>query len=173
MSQQKVCALCVILSITIFIVDLSIPLGVAVGVPYIVVILAALWSPRRRLIWYMATGTSVLTIIGFFSSPAGGELWKVLFNRSIALFAIWATAILSVQRQTIQKEKEKAISELRVLSGLLPVCASCKKIRDDKGSWSQMEMYLKDHSEATFSHGYCPECEKKALAEINEMTAEE
>jgi len=173
MSEVRAVALCVVLSVAIFIVDSLIPLGVAGGVPYVLVVLASLWAPRRRLTWYVAIATSILTILGFFSSPVGGELWKVLFNRSLALFAIWTTAVLSVQRQMIQEEKESAVSELRVLSGLLPVCASCKKIRDDEGSWNQMELYIRDHSEATFSHGYCPECAEKALANIEETTAGE
>jgi len=99
----------------------------------------------------MAIGGSILTVIGFYSSPAGGELWKVIFNRSLALFAIWATAILSVQRKTIYDEKEKALFDLKILSGLLPICASCKKIRDDKGYWNQIELYIRDRSEVTVS----------------------
>jgi hypothetical protein len=47
------------------------------------------------------------------------------------------------------------------LTGFLPICASCKKIRDDKGYWEQVEVYIRDHSEAEFSHGICPECMKK------------
>jgi hypothetical protein len=52
---------------------------------------------------------------------------------------------------------------------MLPICASCKKIRDDKGYWSQVEVYVKEHSEAEFTHGLCPECEKKAYAELEEL----
>ena len=91
----------------------------------------------------------------------GGELWKVIFNRSLALFAIWTTAILSVQRKTIYDEKEKALLDLKILSGLLPICASCKKIRDDKGYWNKIELYIGDRSEAEFSHGICPVCAEK------------
>jgi len=57
-----------------------------------------------------------------------------------------------------KKKLEKAIEEINKLSGLLPICASCKKIRDDKGYWKQIESYISDHSEAEFSHGMCPEC---------------
>jgi hypothetical protein len=53
---------------------------------------------------------------------------------------------------------EEAVAQVKVLSGLLPICASCKKIRDDKGYWNQMEAYIHEHSEAQFSHGICPEC---------------
>ena len=165
--ESKVIVLCLIISITIFILDSFIPLGVAGGVPYILVVLVSLWSPRKRLPYYAAIGVSILTIIGFYSSPSGGELWKVIFNRSLALFAIWTTAILSVQRKTIQEEKEKALSELKVLSGLLPICASCKKIRDDKGYWGQIESYIRAHSEAEFSHGICPDCAKKLYPDID------
>jgi len=58
-----------------------------------------------------------------------------------------------------EKEKlEKAMSEIKTLSGLLPICASCKKIRDDKGYWNQIEGYIQKHSAAKFSHSMCPEC---------------
>lgn len=53
---------------------------------------------------------------------------------------------------------EKARSEVKVLAGLLPICASCKSIRDDKGYWTQIEAYIATHSEARFSHGVCPSC---------------
>jgi len=50
---------------------------------------------------------------------------------------------------------------VRTLSGLLPICASCKKIRDDRGYWNQIETYIKDRSEAEFTHGICPECAQR------------
>lgn len=55
---------------------------------------------------------------------------------------------------------------LKYLEGFLPICASCKKIRDSKGSWQQMEEYITDRSEAQFSHGICPECAKKLYPEV-------
>ncbi len=58
-----------------------------------------------------------------------------------------------------------ALSEVKALSGLLPICASCKKIRDDKGYWNQIESYIRDHSEADFSHGICPDCARKLYPE--------
>jgi PAS domain S-box-containing protein len=55
----------------------------------------------------------------------------------------------------------EAIEKIKTLSGLLPICSSCKKIRDDKGYWNQIETYIHAHSEAKFSHGLCPECADK------------
>jgi len=52
------------------------------------------------------------------------------------------------------------MENIKILSGLLPICASCKKIRDDKGYWNQIEAYIRDHSEAEFTHSICPDCVK-------------
>jgi hypothetical protein len=57
---------------------------------------------------------------------------------------------------------------VKSLSGLLPICAGCKQIRDDKGYWSQVESYVQKHSEATFTHGLCPDCIKKWYPELDE-----
>ena len=62
------------------------------------------------------------------------------------------------ERERLLAEREKDLSEIKVLSGLLPICAACKKIRDDSGYWNQIEAYIKQHSEAEFSHGLCPDC---------------
>lgn len=61
---------------------------------------------------------------------------------------------------------QEAVSQVKVLSGFLPICASCKKIRDDKGYWNQIESYIRKHSEAEFSHGICPDCAAKLYPEI-------
>ena len=77
------------------------------------------------------------------------------------------------ERKRIEEEKERLILELqnalaqvKKLSGFIPICASCKKVRDDKGYWRQVEEYVSDHSEALFSHGICPDCMKKLYPEF-------
>jgi PAS domain-containing protein len=65
------------------------------------------------------------------------------------------------EREKLIRELQEALASVKQLSGLLPICASCKKIRDDKGYWTQIESYIRDHSEAEFSHGICPDCMKK------------
>ena len=65
------------------------------------------------------------------------------------------------EREKLIGELQEALAKVKLLSGLLPICASCKKIRDDKGYWNQIESYIRDHSEAEFSHGICPECAEK------------
>ena len=54
-----------------------------------------------------------------------------------------------------------ALDQIRTLSGIVPICANCKKIRDDRGYWNQVEVYVRDHTDAKFSHGICPECKEK------------
>ena len=69
-------------------------------------------------------------------------------------------------RSSLIVQLEASLSTIRKLSGLLPICASCKRIRDDKGYWNQLETYISEHSEAEFSHGFCPECMKKLYGDV-------
>ena len=65
---------------------------------------------------------------------------------------------LEAARENLILELQEALAKVKTLSGLLPICAKCKKIRDDKGYWNQIEVYVREHSQAEFSHGICPEC---------------
>jgi hypothetical protein len=69
------------------------------------------------------------------------------------------------QREQLIQELQTALNEVNTLSGLLPICASCKKIRDDKGYWNNLEMYISEHSGAQFSHGICPDCAQRLYPE--------
>lgn len=70
------------------------------------------------------------------------------------------------EREKLIEELQKALAQIKTLSGLLPICASCKKIRDDQGYWNQIEVYLHEHSEVEFSHGICPECAAKLYPDL-------
>ena len=69
------------------------------------------------------------------------------------------------ERERLVKELQTALNEIKTLSGLIPICASCKKVRDDKGFWNQIEVYVRDRSNAEFSHGLCPDCSEKLYAQ--------
>ncbi len=71
---------------------------------------------------------------------------------------------LMKQQQRLIIELQDALEEVKTLSGLLPICAWCKKIRDDTGYWNQIEIYIRDHSDADFTHSICPECKNKLAA---------
>ena len=78
---------------------------------------------------------------------------------------------LALKRKTDQlarsnAELREALENVRALSGLLPICSKCKKIRDDQGYWKHVEPYISLHSDVLFSHGYCPECATKAMDDL-------
>ena len=81
------------------------------------------------------------------------------------------TDIKQLHKEIAEKvvELETALSKVQQLEGIIPICSYCKKIRDDKESWHQMESYISSHSEALFSHGICPECLKSVTKEIENM----
>ncbi|MCI0437545.1 MAG: GAF domain-containing protein [Chloroflexi bacterium] len=79
-----------------------------------------------------------------------------------------AGAIANAQQHA---ELQEALAKIKTLRGLMPICASCKKIRDDKGYWNQIEEYIRDHSDAEFSHGICPECAVKLYPWIQSKVA--
>jgi hypothetical protein len=66
----------------------------------------------------------------------------------------------------VSEELRASLSQVKKLSGLLPICSSCKKVRDDDGYWSRIEAFISDHSEAQFSHGICPDCAAKLYPEV-------
>ncbi len=72
------------------------------------------------------------------------------------------------ERDQLIRDLQDALAHVKTLSGLLPICASCKKIRDDKGYWSQVESYISQHSGATFTHGICPDCIKRLYPDLAE-----
>jgi len=83
--------------------------------------------------------------------------------------------ILAQHQQLLAQnaELQSALAEVKKLGGLLPICASCKKIRDDKGYWQQIELYIRDHSEADFTHGICPECSARLYPNLIKKKAKD
>jgi ligand-binding sensor domain-containing protein len=75
------------------------------------------------------------------------------------------TRQLRNRQRVLQTKVDEAVAQIKTLRGLLPICASCKRVRDDGGYWNQIERYVRDHSEAEFSHGICPECIRKLYPE--------
>jgi PAS domain-containing protein len=108
----------------------------------------------------MTLEATVTPLAGRGGKPAG----RVLLVRDIT------------ERRRAEQEREKLIADLsdaladvKKLSGLLPICASCKKIRDDQGYWHQVENYMEDRSEVEFSHGLCPECMARLYPDLQEQ----
>lgn len=95
------------------------------------------------------------------------------FLMLVVAFMVWRQAENVVRKEAAEVEKERlikelttALSDVKQLSGMLPICSNCKKIRDDEGYWQNVESYIGAHSEALFSHGICPDCIKKLYPDM-------
>ena len=93
----------------------------------------------------------------------------------VGIFASWELQrwrqreFLALHREEeARRDLEKAKVEIKTLRGIIPICASCKKVRTDEGHWQQVESYVRDHSDADFSHGICPECQRTLYPELFE-----
>lgn len=164
---------CTALMFAILYLDLQLPLGIAVPMLYNAVILFALKTADRRFIILVALAASLFSVAPLFHKAPIDEMSKAVANRSMALFSLWVACYLGLQRQAaeekragILREREKALEEVRVLRGFLPICASCKRIRDYQGSWTLLEKYISEHSEAEFSHGLCPDCTARLFPDL-------
>lgn len=80
---------------------------------------------------------------------------------------------LEAERERLLAELKEALTHIKTLSGLIPICSSCKKIRDDQGYWNILEQYLTEHSDARFTHGLCPDCMKKYFPSLYDGTSAE
>lgn len=150
-----------ILVLITFVLDVHVPRGTEVSLLYLIPLgFVAMWSSPKQAthVMVIAAVCAVLTWIGFFLTPPDA-VWSAIANRLLAVTVIGFTVMLSVSRKRVE-------DDLTVLRGLLPICSYCKKIRDDRGSWEQIERYIADRSEADFSHGMCPDCGDKHFPEI-------
>ena len=97
----------------------------------------------------------LLSIFALIKERKFSEDLNVLFSRSGEL------ASIALQNSRNLDPLREALAKIKTLHGLIPICASCKKIRDDKGYWNSVESYIRERSEAEFTHGICPECSEK------------
>lgn len=147
---------------------------------------SATLSPARELLLILLVALGVFVVSTRFDilqaivDFAGRhQKWEIDDFVVTGLFLMLAFGLFALRRsrETIRTMKELAqyarelqatTNEVRQLQGIIPICASCKKIRDDKGFWHQVERYISDHSEADFSHSLCPDCIAKLYPELLE-----
>ena len=129
--------------------------------------------------WYLGIGSSitlsVLSSVVWFAANADQPYsipvyatWNTIIRLVSFLIFGWAIANL---RRSVDREREtaevmrKTLSEVKVLEAFLPICAQCKKIRDQQGVWQHLEVYFEEHANTQFSHSYCPACARRTLVE--------
>jgi hypothetical protein len=138
-------------------------LPVSIGAWYLGFIGAISLSILSAGVWF---GADVLTGHTYTSNVYA--IWNTLV-RLVSFLAIgWAASrikLLLDRERAVTKSLRSSLSQIKVLETFLPICAQCKKIRNQQGVWQQLEVYIGQHSDTQFSHGYCPECAKKIMAE--------
>ena len=100
--------------------------------------------------------------IDFLALRVGAELERYYMEEKLKQLVAGRTAALEKTNQKLSK----ALSEIKTLQGIIPICSVCKNIRDDKGFWQQVEAYISRHSQASFSHALCPRCSEKYYADL-------
>jgi DNA-binding response OmpR family regulator len=110
---------------------------------------------------------------------ADGYIIKPISNKELLARVQAMIRIKRAENALREKEREQqelilklqeALAEIKTLKGFIPICASCKKVRDDEGYWNQLEAYISKRTDAVFSHGLCPECADKYRAELEELS---
>lgn len=164
--------------------------AIAFGIAYIFINSAPL--SNRRLFYTGAALTSLMAITLLsgpllFKAPTSNDIFSMgnryaIFYLVVLTYEIsWGFCLILINNQRVEFELkeaerdlrktniqlEKTIKEKITLSGLLPICSNCKKIRDDKGYWNHLEVYIETHSEADFSHSICPECAEELYPDID------
>jgi hypothetical protein len=131
--------------------------------------------PERQYFWKVVSFVTAERIAqqrqprltGYLGLTAGFVIFLLLGCLLLARSRL-ARALLQVDLARHVKELEKALAEVRTLRGILPICMYCHKIRTDQESWQRLEQYISGHTEAEFSHGICPDCEKKYFPDDGE-----
>jgi len=155
---------CASIAVTVLIIDYATGKLVEFPILYALPIGLAAWKLKKNLAFFMAMALpSIRVVILIFLWNGTTSLPVAFINAPIKMIALFIYAFLinRIALQTLSLKKE-----VRVLHGLLPVCASCKRIRNEKGEYEQMEKYISEHSEASFSHGLCSECVKRLYPEF-------
>jgi PAS domain S-box-containing protein len=111
---ELILVLALVFAAFVFAFDLSLPLGVAAGVPYVALVLIGIWLPYHWHVYILAALASALILTGYAVSPSGGILWVVLTNRGLALFAVWVTTFLIAHRKGVENELRETRDELEV-----------------------------------------------------------
>ena len=149
--------------------DILVIVGTYIAAPIPVrfqVVLAIFLSAGSALLWLLyrmpppMTFENVTVLTAFAYANIFGIFVSGQLNRSQR-----KQFVLFDQEQQAKEALADALAEIKTLRGVIPICASCKNIRDDEGYWNQLEIYIRDHSEADFSHSICPDCMQKLYPE--------
>jgi hypothetical protein len=138
--------------------------GISVGIAAVF-----LFGLKGQLVWFVLVLAFLPLVQALKAGPLAGRVVALDANQVGILTLATYLGLLTFLTYCFilfRRRLDQALANVKTLSGLLPICASCKRIRDDRGYWSQIETYLTRHTEADFSHGLCPECVARLYPEL-------
>ncbi|MBF0467461.1 MAG: hypothetical protein HQK61_01015 [Desulfamplus sp.] len=148
---------CILIAFIVLLIDYVTGRHIEFPIAYALPVGMSAWRQRRGLAYAMAILLPLARVLFYFPWNAMQFIYTAALNAPITVLVLMIYAYLVDRTSWQTEELEK---ELKRLEGILPICASCKKIRNEAGEYEQMEKYVTEHSQASFSHGICPECAK-------------
>ena len=106
------------------------------------------------------------------SQLLAGTIWSIVERKRVHEHLVEQVAARTEELRQRNRELQQALDDVQTLSGIVPICAYCKQIRDDQGYWNHLESYLSRHTDARFSHGICPSCARKEFPELTQDSSE-
>jgi hypothetical protein len=138
--------------------------GISVGIAAVF-----LFGLKGQLVWFVLVLAFLPLVQALKAGPFAGRVVALDATQTGILTLATYLGLLTFLTYCFilfRRRLDQALANVKTLSGLLPICASCKRIRDDRGYWSQIESYLRRHTEADFSHGLCPDCVSRLYPEL-------
>jgi hypothetical protein len=122
------------------------------------------WSGKQRWGYFLALTMPLIRPCFSVIQPTTWHIPDAVLN-SVIRMMVFVLLVYLIGRAA--RQHQALLEEVRILSGILPICSFCKKIRNEKDEWTHLEQYISDHSEAEFSHGLCPDCLQQHYPDLN------
>jgi len=155
-----------------FLYDGMLPLGDSSNFPYAAALLFSSFAGKRSITIAVSLLSIVLIVVGHHISPPGNVM-SDFYKRSEAILVLTILAAIVIHRTWAMQQSDRAtrelneaITRLKILHGLLPICSACKQVKTEEGQWKQLEAYISDNSEAEFTHGMCNDCGQKMYGDL-------
>lgn len=163
--RQSFLPFAVVSGCVVFLLDAWLPVTVAVGALYTGIVLMSLWSPHRYSSLWVAGSATVFLLAACVYFPDERSALEAMTDRAAALMTLWIAAVCihvhkqhAVGRERLVHDLVDGLAGVKTLQGLLAICVSCKKVRDEHERWHDIGTYLETHSEAVTSQDVCPDC---------------
>jgi len=161
--EKRTNSFCIVVAAIVLAIDYITGRHIEFPILYALPVALAAWKLQLKMSFVMAILLPAARV-GFYVPWQETQALPIAFiNAPITLVALllYAYLVSIISRQTMALQRK-----VKVLEGILPICASCKKIRNDKGEYEAIEKYVSEHSEASFSHGICSDCAKRLYPEF-------